>query len=88
MLVLVSKFKIIRCRNAIEHCAPSGPKKLTKTYNKEFSQLHNHSTLLIMILWIHPGYLVDISWAYVVGENDIQVNMISTQSLFSICFAS
>ena len=38
MLPLVSKFKIIHCRNAIEHCARSGPKKkLTKTYNKDYS---------------------------------------------------
>ena len=29
--------------NAIERCAQSGPKKLTKTYNKGF---HNHSTLI------------------------------------------
>ena len=30
-------------RNAIERCARSGPKKLTKTYNKGFP---NHSTLI------------------------------------------
>ena len=29
--------------NAIERCAQSGPKKLTKTYNKGFP---NHSTLI------------------------------------------
>ena len=37
---MVNNFKM---RDAIERCARSGPKKLTKTYNKGFP---NHSTLI------------------------------------------
>ena len=35
--------KVQNDRNAIERCPLSGPKKLTKTYNKGFP---NHSTLI------------------------------------------
>ena len=42
MFLLVNNFKLIY-RNAIEHFARSGPKRLTKTYNKGFP---NHSTLI------------------------------------------
>ena len=52
MFLLVNNFKI-NDRNAIEHCAWSGPKKLTKTYDKGFP---NHST------FINYDYAGPLSW--------------------------
>ena len=47
-LLVVSKFKMIGI--AIERCARSSPKKLTKTYHKgpEPNGFHNHSTVISM----------------------------------------
>ena len=47
MFLLVSNSKISD-RNAIEHCARSGPKKLTKTYSEGFPK---HSTLITYDHW-------------------------------------
>ena len=55
MLVLVSKFKIIHCRNAIEHCARSGPKKQRKTKHTTKNSVSFIIIALFMILWIPVG---------------------------------
>ena len=52
-------------RNAIECCAQSGPKKLTKTYNKGFP---NDFTLITMLYCIHLCFMFSLATPPTVEE--------------------
>ena len=82
--------KLMRCfywsvvqndRNAIEHCARSGPERLTKTYNKECNGLNNHSNLITNLITM---VTLIILWLVILQNFKTQSNKLKTKSNISI----
>jgi len=74
--------KYQNARNAIEHCAPSGPQK-RKT--KESGGFHNHSSLLTLVLGYKPVVKVIF---FVPKANFYLVSPQSVRDSYVIIFSS